>query len=53
MPEAVEPIYNKGDDEDLLMEAVRSKCVTQLLLLGVLNNIQVNIFHVYVTYNSA
>lgn len=40
MPEAVEPIYNKGDDEDLLMEAVRSKCVTQLLLLGVLNNIQ-------------
>ncbi|XP_020597814.1 brefeldin A-inhibited guanine nucleotide-exchange protein 5 isoform X2 [Phalaenopsis equestris] len=36
----VEPIYNKGDDENLLMEAVRSKCVTQLLLLGVLNNIQ-------------
>ncbi|KAL0926627.1 hypothetical protein M5K25_002866 [Dendrobium thyrsiflorum] len=39
-PEAIEPIYNEGDDEDLPMEAVRSKCVTQLLLLGVLDSIQ-------------
>ncbi|KAK8952793.1 Brefeldin A-inhibited guanine nucleotide-exchange protein 5 [Platanthera guangdongensis] len=38
--DTAEPIHDDNDEEDLLMETVRSKCVTQLLLLGVLNSIQ-------------
>jgi len=30
-----------GDKENPLMETVRGKCITQLLLLGALNSIQV------------
>lgn len=37
--DAAEPI-DDDNEEDQLMETVRSKCVTQLLLLGVLNSIQ-------------
>ncbi|KAG0481491.1 hypothetical protein HPP92_012349 [Vanilla planifolia] len=40
LPGAQESTHYEDGDNNLLMETVRSKCVTQLLLLGVLNNIQ-------------
>lgn len=40
IPEIDESTAN-GVEENLLMETVRGKCITQLLLLGALNSIQV------------
>lgn len=42
LADAVEPDA-KTEEESPLLETVRSKCVTQLLLLGAIDSIQVQI----------
>ncbi|XWS70147.1 hypothetical protein CRYUN_Cryun03dG0024100 [Craigia yunnanensis] len=48
LPEAVEP--EAKDEESPLMVTVRGKCITQLLLLGAIDSIQVCIFGLWVIW---
>lgn len=53
IPEASEHTAEDDDDEEnLMMESIKGKCITQLLLLGVIDSIQVKM-HIKIRFHFA